>query len=209
MRKLAFNRELPELPELPELNEALASYAAVEPRNGLEQRVLANLRTHGVTAAPFGWQRWAAVTFGVAVLAALLVWFGGQHSLKIISPARPAQHDAATNGRPLLAAGAAQANADGLSAKRHYSELAMAGQRPQRRQTIGAAARTHAAALPRLAQFPAPEALTEQEELLIQFVEEDPQDAALVAEAVTERLQRETDQMKGVDSTPAAQQQEP
>lgn len=57
------------------LDEALKSYAAVEPRPGLEQRVVANLRS---AAAPVhhGWLRWAAVAAAclAVALAALLAY---------------------------------------------------------------------------------------------------------------------------------------
>lgn len=54
------------------LDDALKSYAAVEPRSGLEQRVLANLRS---APAPVhhGWLRWAAVTAACLVVASVAV----------------------------------------------------------------------------------------------------------------------------------------
>jgi len=56
-----------------DLDAALATYATIEPRAGLEQRVLANLRAERQRLAARGWRRWPAlVALAVAVLIAVV-----------------------------------------------------------------------------------------------------------------------------------------
>ena len=63
-----------------ELDKALARYAAIEPRMGLEDRVLANLRAEPKLAPPHAWWRWTAVAALAAVLlvAFTFVWRSGE-----------------------------------------------------------------------------------------------------------------------------------
>ncbi len=80
--------EMPEKPEMPERNEgrderfvdelldsALARYAQVEPRPGLEARLLARLRSEPEPAA-FGW-RWLPMAAAAAVVVAAVLYFAG------------------------------------------------------------------------------------------------------------------------------------
>src|SRR5579875_3469186 len=62
-----------------ELDAALAKYAAVEPRDGFEQRVLANLRAQDTRATRFAWRRLAAAGFVLAAVAVLAVVVGERH----------------------------------------------------------------------------------------------------------------------------------
>ncbi|HKQ85442.1 MAG TPA: hypothetical protein VJS43_01600 [Candidatus Acidoferrales bacterium] len=174
-----------------ELDVALAEYAAAEPRDGLEQRVLANLRTQGPHAGRFAWRRWVAAGFAVASLAALAIWIGGRKSAPVDIGSRTAQHEVArTSARaPAATATAIPSAHKGMTQRARQSYLT---ERNVRR---------NAEALPRLARFPAPEPLTEQEKLLIRFVEQDPQDAALVAEVTTERLKRKTEELRAAYSS--------
>ena len=57
------------------LDAALAKYAAVEPRTGLEERVLANLRS-AAPSANGTWWRWsfAAAAAAVLLIALTLAW---------------------------------------------------------------------------------------------------------------------------------------
>src|SRR5690348_2180581 len=79
-----------------ELDAALARYAAVEPRDGLEQRVFASLQVQHTRASRIGWQHWIALGFAAASLAALAIWAGGRHSALLNVDSRTAQRETAS-----------------------------------------------------------------------------------------------------------------
>lgn len=180
-----------------ELDAALARYAAVEPRDGLEQRVFANLQVQHTRASRIGWQHWIALGFAAASLAALAIGVEGRHSAIVNTKPVLVQHEPAkASGLPY----AAGANTD-LRFERtqeHLQSELLKGSAKHRRNEKGA--RTSIETAPKLAQFPAPEPLTEQEMLLIQFVEQDPKGAALFAEVRAKELQRTSDEMKSLGS---------
>ena|SRR5690348_1091049 len=171
-----------------ELDAALARYAAVEPRGGLEQRVLANLRARRTRATRFTWERWVAALFAAASLAALLILIGERHATVLNVKPVIVQHEVATTS------GSASTDSSIESAQEQTQKRVTTGssERARNRQV----ARAKAKPVPKLAQFPAPEPLTEQEKLLIQFVDQDPQGAALFAEVRARELQRESDEIE-------------
>jgi hypothetical protein len=175
-----------------ELDAALARYAAAEPREGLEQRVLANLRAQGARTAQFEWRRWGAVGFAVAGFAGLAIWAGARHSAVVNVKPVVVKHEAAETGGSVSAALAKNESNLGRIQEHSHSSLVAKGAEKRRRGV----ARASAEAAPKLAQFPAPEPLTEQEKLLVQFVEQDPEGAALFAEVRAKELQRASDEMK-------------
>ena len=59
-----------------------------------------------------------------------------------------------------------------------------------------------------MARFPAPEPLSEQEKLLVRYVEQSPKDAVLVAEAMNLESQRELDEMKALNKNMQSQQEQ-
>ena len=79
------------------LDGALAKYAAVEPRQGLEERILANLRSHQTRAADRVWWRrgLAGALAAVVAVAATLAW----RSVKP-SPPQIVQHPSTTEQSP-------------------------------------------------------------------------------------------------------------
>jgi hypothetical protein len=156
-----------------ELDAALRRYAAVEPRPGFEERLLANLRT-GQKRAPvgIGWRwPWAgAVAVVVLVLVFSLAWrTSKQHLSKATDPR------ITPDGRDTQVA---------KRASRPYlpSVHPTARQRP-RPSTVRIA--------PHLEQFPSPQPLSEQEKILAGYVAAYPEHAALVAEARAEALRRD------------------
>jgi len=199
-----------------DLDAALATYAAVEPRAGLEQRVLANLRAKRQRLAARGWRRWPA-------LAALAVAV----SIAVVSASwriRSKAFNAATASGSASREGVAKDSSPGVAAQSNVGKPAfesgsLHGRAQSTRHAKGAVANHLAAhespqtetageAAPKLERFPAPEPLSEQEKLLVRFVEDDPQEAALVAEARAEQLQREDEEMKEFGSGAEQVQQE-
>jgi hypothetical protein len=152
-----------------ELDAALARYAAAEPREGLEQRVLANLRAQGARTAQFEWRRWGAVGFAVAGFAGLAIWAGARHSAVVNVKPVVVKHEAAETGGSVSAALAKNESNLGRIQEHSHSSLVAKGAEKRR---------------------------TEQEKLLVQFVEQDPEGAALFAEVRAKELQRASDEMK-------------
>jgi hypothetical protein len=169
-----------------ELDIALAKYAAVEPRMGLEERVLANLRAEQEQLTRHSWWGWIVVgTLAVAVIvvAAMLSW-------------KPA-NNAGKHHPPIEAP-----RADGTQVANN-SELKEAGPRirkPGKRPSVHLR-RTEKAAEPKLEVFPSPLPLSEQEKMLASYVLEYPKEAALIAQARTEALRRDHEEEMQADET--------
>ena len=187
-----------------EMDAALSRYAAVEPRHGLEQRVLANLRAQRTRATRFTWARLSAAGLAVAASASLLIWIGEGHW-------------GVVNVKPAIVQHETRESAGAISAAAAKKELAVVGAlgHSQRKSSLKRADRRHAdiaranaEAVPSLAQFPAPAPLSEQENLLLQYVEQNPHDAVLVAEAMNLESQRELDEMKALNKDMRSQQEQ-
>jgi hypothetical protein len=166
-----------------ELDAALAKYAAVEPRTGLEGRILANLRAEQEHAAERSWRRWPAV----AALAAVIV--------VILSMAwrseKPAQHTAAKHPSPTTQTNQevpTQVTNDSRSGSNRPRE-ARPGRRLKPRALSDPA--TIVVPAPKLDQFPSPQPLSEQETILTRYVANYPEHAALIAQARSDELRRD------------------
>ncbi len=165
-----------------ELEAALALYASVAPRDGLEQRVLANLRGER-EADRGGWSRWWLAGTSVAV-AMVVVMVGARIVLRkapdptvvAVSPGVPPQIRALPH--------------EDIDA--HFPKTLM--EKPaERPKPVGRekGSRVHGpveqsvipAAQPKLEQFPSPQPLSEQEKILASYVERYPETAELVAKA--------------------------
>lgn len=166
------NQNLPadELDRL--LDAALQHYAAVQPREGLENRILARLRRSEADRSPHAWWRWFTAAAAVGALAVIITIASRPH-------ARPqpsvAQHPAVTPALPDVAA---------------TSQPKKAVQRPKRRLHVEPDTQV-AKAQPKLDQFPSPQPLSEQEKLLAGYVAVYPEQAALLARLRTQELERE------------------
>jgi hypothetical protein len=156
-----------------QLDAVLAKYATVEPRAGLEQRVLAHLRAGGGTVA-HTWRRWPAmVELAVAVaivLGAALVWRSPKTASEI-----------AVDRLPSIVQSGLQSAKDIPNRPTHMKKTATRHSRRQSLAPLG----------PRLEQFPSPRPVSEQERILESYVKNDLQQAALIAEARTEALGRD------------------
>ncbi len=140
------------------LDAALAKFAAVEPRAGLEQRVLANLRTAPRQVPDHAWWRWGVMAAVAAMLlvAVALGWRTGK-------PPHPAVAD-----HPSPASQGPQPRRQVVS-NGHENEVQP--HVPHHLQTATHHAQLPVvAAVPRLEQFPSPLPLSEQERILASYV---------------------------------------
>jgi hypothetical protein len=162
-----------------ELEAALARYVPVEPRVGLEQRVLARLK--GERDSVRGWTRWsvasAAVALAVVVVmvgAGVEVWKERVRGAIVVSQAEPRQMEAVHAGE---------------NAQHRAVAVKNSSERPKSTGRNGSRslwAAGHAASLmdqPKLEQFPSPRPLSEQEKILASYVKRYPETAELVAKA--------------------------
>lgn len=152
------------------LDSALRQYGDTEPRAGLERRIIANLEIAQRERISAPWWR----AFAISVLAAcfvLSIWVGMNRAHRKSAPvARPLVLGAVNTAFPPRPASS-----------------------PGHRRSLARRATRHAsppqpkfAVEPRLAQFPSPRPLTEQEQLLARYVRNFPQEARIVAREQTE-----------------------
>jgi len=178
-----------------ELDAALAKYAAVEPRAGLEERVLANLRAQEAGVRNHAWWRWSvAVALAAVVVAVLIVgWRSGKSSRPVIvnHPSTPAPGANAPRTKVAANGGAKQLRPAGQGSNRAATVL-----RPQPTVVAGVS--------PKLDQFPSPQPLSEQETILQNYVAQYPEQALLLARARSEALRR--DQFEEIQASPSGDQ---
>ncbi|HYA62189.1 MAG TPA: hypothetical protein VED66_03250 [Candidatus Sulfotelmatobacter sp.] len=153
------------------LDAALAKYAALEPRAGLEQRILAGLRTAPQSAVRVWWS-WApaAGAAAVVIVAMALAWRSGT-----TRPPEITKHPQA--GAPTVPAGPQIAQHDGNFVGRptNGSVRKAAPRWPTAAEVV--------AAVPRLDVFPSPQPPSDEELALARYVRNFPADARVVAEA--------------------------
>ena len=168
------------------LDAALAKYSAVEPRAGLEGRILANLRAERAPDSVRSWWRWslAAVVAAVFVIALAMAFRPGKSSKPTI-----ASHPDVTV-QPAHEPEQRFANGDHGTDRNAPKPVRKHRNRPDSAE-IQVAART-----PKLDQFPSPQPLSEQEQILASYVHNYPKDAALMAEARMESLQRDQEEIQ-------------
>ncbi len=163
-----------------ELNTALAKYAAVEPRAGLETRVLANLRAEPARVPERAWWYWgvAAALAAMMVMAVALAW----RSAKPSQVVREHRALPASQGSKEPTQVVAQ---DDTSARMH-TPVSM------RNITVHRARpKIAVATAPKLDQFPSPRPLSEQEIILANYVAQFHAQAALIARVANEEMQRD------------------
>jgi hypothetical protein len=174
-----------------ELDAALAKYADVEPRAGLEDRVLANLRAERTQVADRAWWRWsiAGALAAVAVVALALAWKSGKpsHPVVAIHPSAPTQ---VTKELAPQVVSTSEGSRVRPSAPNSARKIAM--HRPHATVTI--------APQPKLDQFPSPQPPSQQELALRRYVSQFPQEATLIARAQEEYEKEIQQQMKDASS---------
>ncbi len=200
------------------LDAALAKYTAVEPRPGLEARILASLRAEPARVPDRAWWQWSLVAAAAVVIVALaLAWRSGK-------PSRPVVANRSSTATPAAKEPATQV-ALGGAAGEHHSEASTSANRwtanQVRRETVAAANRLDPPKpeqprsdqpksdqpkldQPKLDQFPSPQPLSDQEKILQSYVAEYPEQAVMIARARSEALQRDLEQMKALPSRDGA-----
>ncbi|MGH9779406.1 MAG: hypothetical protein ACRD5I_13435 [Candidatus Acidiferrales bacterium] len=149
------------------LDAGLARYSAVEPRPGLEQRILAGLKQQPRPSLWLDW-RWAGAfaTAAVGVVVIVIFFFMRQPPVPTVPP------QTATLPAPVAPATAAP-SPEAVRPPAAKTTTRRATPRVEQ-------ARAQA---PRLETFPAPAPLSEQERLLLLFTRQAPQEAVLMAQA--------------------------
>jgi hypothetical protein len=157
------------------LDSMLANYSTAEPRPGLENRILANLRETPEKQTAQGWWNfkwlWAGMVAAAIIVAAVLI--NGRHRVEppknVIVRASPAVPQPA-NKEPNAQQPAVQSSVPALVG----SERVIHRHKPS---TAPAAQRNATLALSkRPAVFPTPTPLSEQEKLLLSYVASTPRD---------------------------------
>lgn len=169
------------------LDAALAKYATAEPRAGLEERILANLRADREQVTAQTWWRWGLTAALAAVLVVMaLVWKSGKPAHPVIANHPPTTAPAVEQPGPKYAS--KQGTND------NYGRAGtLATHRSMRRPRLAVVAEN-----PKLDQFPSQRPLTEEELALAQYTREFPADAGLIAQAQTEyeiQIEEEMEQM--------------
>jgi len=161
-----------------QIDAALAKYAAVEPRAGLEERILAHLRAQGKPSARRVWWPWAGVVAAAILIAALLLW-----KLERPGDERIVRHQPSLQPRtrPQVAAHPALPKIGQPAAR--------ASVRRSRRQIAAETAEMDVE--PKLDQFPSPQPLTPEESMLVEYVERYYDEAVLIARARDEQIQQD------------------
>ncbi|MCI0403833.1 MAG: hypothetical protein L0212_09955 [Acidobacteria bacterium] len=159
------------------LDAGLARYSQAEPRPGLEQRILAGLRAQPRPSFWLDW-RWASALATVAVpLLVIVIFLMRQPS----APEMPPQ-TAVTLPSPVAPPPAPVPTP--TAAAPHPNALATSRLDPRPEGRLGAG--------PRLGTFPAPAPLSEQERLLLLFMQQAPKEhlvARQLGAGPIERLQ--------------------
>jgi hypothetical protein len=179
-----------------ELDAALTKYTAVEPRAGLEERILANLRTqreHAASRSWWGWRPAIALAAALAVLVAVSLWISRKPTEVVHRPPVPtpgAEVAASRENTPQKPSTSMVAKNAGQHGPRHSQPMVTA--------------------VPKLDVFPSPQPLSEQEQLLANYVTEYPEHAVLVARALTEALRHDqSEEMQAFSSGRAADSGQP
>lgn len=174
------------------LDAALAKYAAVEPRVGLEDRVLANLHAERTQATP-AWWRWGAVAaLAVVFLMAVVI---------ALRPGKPAPEEVKkTPAVPVTPRQEQRREKLTANGETNTTSVPVPVRQPTSHHANFPTITLAAAASPRLDQFPSPTPLTEQEKILANYITQYPEHAALIAEARTEQLRRDEEEWHANDA---------
>ena len=159
------------------LNSALAMFATVEARAGLEERVLANLRTEESTEHRT-WRAWGLAAALLTLTIVAVAWHSSRQTRapianQIATPAEVKPVESGSLQIPVIRSAS-----------------------PVRRAKIPK--RQAPLENPKLDQFPSPQPLSEQEKILAMYIDTYPENAALIAEARMEALHRDMEERRRI-----------
>lgn len=164
-----------------QLEAALAKYAAVEPRTGLEERILANLKSRPSSSTRVAWWRWAAVVAAALIVTSLVLWVEKHNAQQIVrrptTSSEQASHQTIAQSAPPNSTRRVNPVKVRRTAKRSFTQPL-------------------ATAELKLDRFPSPRPLSEEELALVRYVQSFPREATLIAQAQEEfelQMQKEMD----------------
>lgn len=164
------------------LDAALTKYLAVDPRAGLEGRILAHLHAAEEPVEDHAWRSWltTAVT-ALVIVAVVFAWRSGKTA-----------HPQIANRPPTSTQSPLQSGTQAVS----RDVKAAPGRRPvpTHRSIAHHSVAPVMASYPKLDQFPSPQPLSEQEKILASYVARFHDEAVLVAQARSEALQRDREE---------------
>jgi hypothetical protein len=178
------------------LNAALAKYASAEPRMGLEERLLANLRAERARAPERAWWRWslAGALAVVLVVALAFAWKLNGTSHPVVQNHSPSTKQEAQQSTQVVS-------------KASMSDHGLQDRLTPRRATLHRPPKVVVAGnpkldQPKLDQFPSPQPLSEGERLLVRYVQDFPQEAEMIAKEQAE-FEQEMEKLNGDHSLKA------
>jgi hypothetical protein len=176
------------------LDAALAKYAAVEPRSGLNERILANLQAEQMRVPERAWRRWgfAAAVAAVIVVAVALAWKSGPAQQQIVVHPSPTLQSP-QQSPPQVEANDQHVGVESATTPKHRTTV---------RHSQSVVSTVVATANPKLDVFPSPQPLSEQERILMSYVADFHDQAVVIARVTYEELQR--DRMEMLSNTSAA-----
>lgn len=176
------------------LDAALAKYAAAEPRSGLEDRVLANLRAERARVPDRAWWRWSVSgALAAVIVVAVLAWRSSKTSHPVVENRPSATTQSTPTSAQVSSNPEKQIRKDPDRSPRFVAARRASMHRSQPKVVI--------AGNPKLDQFPSPQPLSEQEKILASYVEKYPEQAVLLARARTEALRQ--DQLEEMKAFPS------
>lgn len=176
------------------IDEGLAQYAKAEPRAGLEGRVLAQImeaRREAQERSSGRLRWWGALAFGTAAALLIALALLGRFNQRTIPQTPVAKVAVPPQASKSVASAAGQGT--GLPGVMSFkSGLSKLTPGKSERGKRGGAAQSNAT--PKLEQFPSPRPLSEQEQILMSYVAQYPEKAALIAQAQAEVLKRDREE---------------
>jgi hypothetical protein len=161
-----------------EIDAVLANYSSVEPRPGLEERIMANLSAERERPPARLWWRWPSTAVLALVVLALAT------STEWRTNKAPRNQTAGTSRH-------------GTATPRIFSSAPVSARSGIHSSALSKPPRQHVANLPKLDTFPSPQPLSEQEKVLADYVARFRQEAVLIARVNTEESIRDRAEMTG------------
>jgi hypothetical protein len=173
------------------LDAALAKYAAAQPRQGLEERVLANLRSERARVPYQAWWHWSvmALTAAIVIVAITFAWRSGERPHPLVADHLPIRTPSMEQPVPWAAT---KTGANNVHPQASSPAIRQATHRARHKVVEPAD--------PKLDQFPSRQQLSEQELALARYVSEFPQEATLIARAQEEYEKEIQEKMKDAHS---------